>query len=413
MSKKVVIIGGGFGGLAAAKALNKADVEITLIDKTNHHLFQPLLYQVATAALSPGDIAAPIRGILRNQRNIRVIMGEVERIDTIKKQVYLDNDHFDYDYLIVSAGSCSSYYGKDEWEKFAIGLKTIPDALRIRENILLSFEKAERANEEKEIQKHMTLVIVGGGATGVEMAGAIAELSKQIMLRDFRRIDPYKTKIILLEASDRILSTFDPYLSSKAKIALEQLGVNVRLNTKVTNIDENGIWIGEELVETKSIIWVAGTMAPSLISSLNTETDRLGRVLVESDCSVRNYSSVFVIGDAALYIQDKKPLPAVAPVAIQQGKYVAKIIRAELSSKKRKPFKYRDNGNLATIGRAKAVLQVRKVKVSGFIAWIAWAFVHIIILIQFRNRYKVMAEWIWYYVTHRPGIRLITIKRES
>ncbi len=411
MSKKVIIIGGGFGGLTAAKALKNAGVEITLIDKTNHHLFQPLLYQVATAALSAGDIAAPIRGILRKQRNVRVIMRELDKIDAHKKQVYLDDDQFDYDYLIVSIGSCSSYYGKDEWEMFTLGLKTISDALRIRESILLSFEKAERAYDEKEIQKHMTFVIVGGGPTGVEMAGAIAEISKQTMLKDFRRIDPSRAKIILIEAFDRILSAFDPDLSSKGKTALEQLGVNVRLNTKVTNINENGVWIDEELIETTNIIWVAGTTIPSLIRSLNTETDRLGRVLIENDCSVKQHSDVFVIGDAALYIENKKPLPAVAPVAIQQGKYVAKIIRAELSSEKRTPFRYHDKGNLATIGRAKAVLQIGNIKVSGFIAWIIWAFVHIMALIEFRNRYKVMAEWIWYYLANRHGIRLVTTKR--
>lgn len=411
MSKKVIIIGGGFGGLTAAKALKNVAVEITLIDKTNHHLFQPLLYQVATAALSPGDIAAPIRGILSKQRNVRVIMGEVEKIDTDRKQVYLDNEQFDYDYLIVSIGSCSSYYGRDEWEEFTLGLKTISDALRIREGMLLSFEKAERAYDEREIQKYMTFVVVGGGPTGVEMAGAIAEISTQTMLKDFRKIDPSRTKIILIEAFDRILSAFDPSLSSKAKTALEQLGVNVRLGTKVTNINENGVWLDEELIETTNIIWVAGTTTPSLIGSLNTETDRAGRVLVESDCSVRNHPDVFVIGDAALYRNNKKPLPAVAPVASQQGKYAAKIIKADLSGKERLPFRYHDRGNLATIGRAKAVLQIGNIKVSGFTAWTIWAFVHIMALVEFRNRYKVMAEWIWYYLANRHGIRLVTTKR--
>ncbi len=411
MRKKVIIIGGGFGGLTTARALKNADVEITLIDKTNHHLFQPLLYQVAVGALSPGDIAASIRGILHKQRNVRVIMGEVEKINVKKKQVYLNDDQFDYDYLIVSIGSCSSYYGKDEWGKFTLGLKTISDALQIRESILLSFEKAERIYDEKEIQKHMTFVVIGGGPTGVEMAGAIAEISKQTMLKDFRRIDPSRTRIILIEAFDRILSAFDPDLSLKAKKALEKLGVSVRLNTKVTNINGNGVWINEELIEVTNIIWAAGNTTPHLIRSLNTDTDQLGRVLVESDCSVRNHPEVFVIGDAALYIENKKFLPAVAPVAIQQGKYVANIVRKELSSEKRKPFRYHDKGNLATIGRTKAVLQVGNIKISGFIAWIIWAFVHIMALIEFRNRYKVMAEWIWYYLANRHGIRLITTKR--
>jgi NADH dehydrogenase len=412
MSISVVIIGGGFGGLAAAKALKNADVKITLIDKTNHHLFQPLLYQVAAAALSPGDIATPIRGILRRQRNVRVILGEVERIDTEKQQVYLDNDYLSYDYLIVSTGTCTSYYGKDEWERFAVGLKTIPDALRIRENILLSFEKAERSYDEEEIQKHMTFVVIGGGPTGVEMAGAIAEISKQIMLKDFRRIAPYGSKIILIEALDRILPAFDPELSLKAKTSLEQLGVTVRLNTKVTNIDKNGVWLDKEIIETTNIIWVAGTKGPSLVSSLNTSQDPLGRVLVESDCSVRNHPEVFVIGDAALFITDDKPLPAVAPVATQQGKYIAKIIKAGVPMEKRKPFKYFDKGKLATIGRAKAVLEVGNIKISGLIAWIIWAFVHIMVLIEFRNRYRVMTEWIWSYLTMRQGVRLITARRQ-
>ncbi len=412
MSKRVIIVGGGFGGLTAAKALNKADVEITLIDKTNHHLFQPLLYQVATAALSAGDIAAPIRGILRKQSNARVIMGEVASIDVDRQRVYLDKDQFDYDYLIVSVGSCSSYFGNDAWGKFTLDLKTLADALRIRESILLSFEKAERADDERTIQQQMTFVVVGGGPTGVEMAGAIAEISKQTMLKDFRRIDPSRTKIILIEAFDRILAAFDPELSLKGKVALEQLGVNVRLNTKVTNIDQNGVWLDGELIETTSIIWAAGTTAPALIRSLKTDTDRSGRVLVESDCSVSNHPEVFVTGDAAACISNQRPLPAVAPVAIQQGKYVARTIRAELAGGKREPFRYHDKGNLATIGRAKAVLQIGNIKSSGFIAWVIWAFVHVMALIEFRNRYKVMSEWIWYYLVNRHGIRLVTARRD-
>ncbi len=394
--------------MTAAKGLKKADVSLTLIDKTNHHLFQPLLYQVATAALSPGDIAAPIRGILRKQKNVRVIMGEVTRIDTARKQVYLANSRFDYDYLICAIGSRNSYYGKDEWERFAPGLKTINDALKVRNRMLLSFEKAERAYDEKEVQQHMRFVIVGGGPTGVEIAGAIAEISKQTMLRDFRKIDPSRTEIILIEALDRILAAFDPELSAKAKVALEQLGVSVRLKARVTGIDANGIWVDGELIETKNIIWAAGTEAPPLIRSLNTETDDSGRVRVQGDCSLKNHPEVFVIGDAALFIEDSKPLPAVAPVAIQQGKYVAKIIRAGLATQKRKPFTYFDKGNLATIGRAKAVLEVGNIRVSGFIAWLVWAFVHIMVLIGFRNRYKVMSEWIWYYLTNSQGTRLIT-----
>ncbi len=412
MSKKVVIIGGGFGGLTAAKALKNTDVEITLIDKTNHYLFQPLLYQVATAALSAGDIAVPIRSILRKQRNVRVIMGEVENIDVNKKQVYLDDDQFDYDYLIVSIGLCTAFFGRDEWAKFTFGLKTIDDALRLRQNILCSFEKAERAHDEKEIQKCMTFAVIGGGPTGVETAGAIAEISKQTMLKDFRRIDPSRTKIILIEALDRILPIFDQDLSLKGKMALEQLGVDVRLNTKVTNIDENGVWIDKELIETANIIWVAGTTTPSLVKSLNTDTDRPGRVLVENDCSVRNYPEVFVIGDAAGFIENKKSLPAVAPVATQQGEYVAKAIRAKLSGDTVKPFRYHDKGNIAVIGRTKAVLQAHNIKVSGFVAWMVWAFVHIMVLIESRNRFRVMTEWIWTILTNKRGARFVSPKRD-
>jgi len=412
MKKRLIIIGGGFGGLTLAKALRYVEIEITLIDKTNHHLFQPLLYQVATAALSPGDIAAPIRGILGGQKNIRVIMGEVINIDTEKKKVFLRDEEFDYDYLVVSIGSRHSYFGKDEWEKFAPGLKTMSDALTIREKLLLSFEKAERAHNEKDIQKYITFVIVGGGPTGVEIAGAIAEISKKTMLRDFRKIDPSKTKIILIEAMDRILSNYDADLSEKGKIALEELGVNVLLNTKVTDINENGVKIGDEFIETQNVIWAAGITVPSLIKSLNTQLDRIGRVVVENDCSIKNHPEVFVIGDAALSLEKGKPLPGVAPVAIQQAKYVAKIISKDQPKEKRKTFKYFDKGNLATIGRAKAIMQVGKFKISGFVAWVAWVFVHILYLIGFRNRYKVLAEWIWYYITYRQGIRLITNKTD-
>jgi len=413
MSKKVVIIGGGFGGLTAAKALKNADVEITLIDKTNHHLFQPLLYQVATAALSPGDIAAPIRGIMRKQKNIRVILGEVERIDVDKKQVILNNHHYDYDYLIIATGSITSYYGKDEWEEFAPGLKTVSDALRIREGMLLSFEKAELTDDENEIQKYLTFVVVGGGPVGVEIAGAMAEISKQTMLKDFRRIDPSKTRIILIEAIDRILPVFNPDMSIKAKKALEQIGVDVQLNTKVTNIDEKGVWTQSGLIETANIVWAAGVKISSLMESLNTETDRMGRVLVDTDCSVKAHPEIFVIGDAAAFLRNSQPLPAVAPAATQQGRYVAKIIKDEIPAGQRKPFEFFDKGNLATIGRAKAVLEVHNIKISGIIAWIVWAVVHIAVLIGFRNRYKVMAEWIWYYLAKSHGIRLITNREGS
>jgi NADH dehydrogenase len=407
MSKRVVIVGGGVGGLTAAKALAGADVEITLIDRTNHHLFQPLLYQVASAVLAPSDIATPIREIIRNQKNVRVIMGEVVRFDVNGKKVYLKEGFYDYDYLVVATGVKNCYYGKDEWEKFTRELKTLADALCIREQILLSFEKAERSTSDEDVQKLMTFVIVGGGPTGVESAGALAELSRKAMRGDFRRIDPSRTRIILLEAMDRILCAFDPTLSIRAKTDLEQLGVEVRLNTKITNITDKGVWMHGELIETPNIIWTAGTMATSIIGSLVTRTNQFGRVFVKSDCSIENHPEVFVVGDASLFLQDGKPLPLLAPVAVQQGRYVASIIRKGLVHGKRSPFKYKDKGMVTVIGQNRAVLQANRFKLSGFPAWVAWVFVHIMVLVQFRNRYKVMAEWMRYYFTNRSGARLI------
>jgi NADH dehydrogenase len=411
MKKKVVIIGGGFGGLTAAKKLGKSDHEIILIDKTNHHLFQPLLYQVATAALSPADIAAPLRAILRNQRNTKVVMGEVTQIDINSKEVFMKESVIDYDYLIVSVGSQHSYFGKEDWGKYAPGLKTISDALSIRERVLMSFEKAERASTPAEVKKYTTFVVVGGGPTGVEIAGALAEIAKKTMLKDFRNIDPSKTKIILVEAGNYVLSSYDSTLSTKAKTSLEELGVIVLTNRKVNDINNVGVTIDDQLIETENIIWAAGNAIPNVVKSIGAATDRAGRVIVENDLSVPNNSEVFVIGDAALVLDENKiPLPGVCPVAIQQGNFVADIIRKEIPKEKRKAFKYFDKGSMATIGRARAIMQLGKIKISGFFAWVAWVFIHILYLIGFRNRYKVLAEWIWFYISRRNGIRLITNK---
>lgn len=358
---KVVIIGGGFGGLNAAKVLKKKDVDIKLIDKTNHHLFQPLLYQVATAALSPGDIAVPLRAILSNQKNVEVIMGEVTNVDRDNKLVYLKDDTLEYNYLIVASGASHSYFGNEHWEKHAPGLKTIKDALTIRERILLSFEKAERFIDKEDIDKYTTFVVVGGGPTGVEVAGAIAEISKKTMLKDFRKIDPSLTRIILAEGMPRILNTYDPDLSEKAKKSLEDLGVEVRVNTFVTEITENGVKLGDEFIETTNVLWGAGNKASSILKSLDTEIDKMGRVIVNNDCSIPGDSSVFVIGDAAAFFEtEEKTLPGVAPVAIQQGKYVAGIITKNYQSTERPVFNYFDKGNLATIGRARAIMQLKK-----------------------------------------------------
>lgn len=407
--KKVVIIGSGFGGLNAAKELKRANVKITLIDKTNHHLFQPLLYQVATAALSPGDIAAPIRAVLSTQKNVTVRMSEAIGVDQKNSKVILLDGEVEYDYLVIAAGARHSYFGNEKWEKYAPGLKTISDALLIRERILLSFETAEKLTDLKEIEKHMTFVIVGAGPTGVEMAGAIAEISRQTMLRDFRNINLLMTKIILIEAGNKVLSSYSEPLNRKAKEDLEKLGVIVKLNSTVTEINENGVKVGGEFIETPNIIWAAGNIASSLIESLDVERGKFGRAIVEKDCSIKSDPNIFVIGDAALFTGEQdQVLPGVAPVAIQQGRYVGKIIGKGISKEKRKPFKYFDKGNLATIGRAKAILQIGNLKLSGFIAWILWVFIHILYLIGYRNRYKVMAEWMWYYLTKRQGVRLIT-----
>lgn len=415
MRRKIIIIGGGFGGLTVAKSLKNSKHDILLIDKTNHHLFQPLLYQVATAALSPADIAAPIREILNKQKNVKVIMGEVTDINLDLKKVYMSNLTFDYDYLIIAVGSRHSYFGNDEWEKYAPGLKTINDALYIREKMLLSFEKAELLSDKKEIEKLLTFVIVGGGPTGVELAGAISEIAKRTMLKDFRNINPANTKIILVEASDRILPAFDPDLSMKAKHSLEKLGVKILLDSKVKLINEHGVQINSDFIETYNVLWAAGNKVQPLVEKLNhafkadrVQKDKSGRVIVEKDCSIKNYPDVFVIGDAALFIDNGRPLPGIAPVAIQQGKYVANIIKKNISKEQREPFKYFDKGIMATVGKVRAVAQIWKIKVNGLLAWLIWSFVHILYLIGFRNRYRVMAEWIWLYITNRNGIRLIT-----
>lgn len=411
-NKKLVIIGGGFGGLTLAKNLRNSNLDITLIDKTNHHLFQPLLYQVAAAALSPGDIAVPIRAELNGQKNVEVILGEVTNIDRVNKKVFTKEDTFDYDYLVIAIGNRHSYFGHNEWENYAPGLKTIRDALTIREKMLLAFEKAEKSfrnnTHRKEVNKYMTFIVVGGGPTGVEVAGAVAEIAKKSLLKDFRHINTADAKIILVEGMDRILLPYDEELSKKAKETLEKMGVEVILNSMVEEVTENGVKLKNKFIESTNVIWAAGNEVSSLLKTLNSETDKAGRVKVESDCSLPGDPNVFVIGDAALFIENGKPLPGVAPVAMQQGKYLSKILKSHISQDKREPFSYFDKGKLATIGRAKAIMQLGRFKLTGFSAWLVWALVHIAFLINFRKRYRVMTEWIWYYITFRNGIRLIT-----
>lgn len=406
--KKIVIIGAGFGGLTAAKVLAKFNFDITIIDKTNHHVFQPLLYQVATTALSPADIATPIRSVFSKNKNVKVLLGEVREIKREKRKVLFNGSELDFDYLIVATGSRHSYFGKDEWEKFAPGLKTMNDALKIREKILLSLEAAEKEVDPVKRQKYLNFVIIGGGPTGVELAGAISEIVNKNVLPDFRNITASMTKVYLIEALPRILSSYPDNLSARALQDLKKLEVEVILNQKVSEINDHGVKVGDRFIESSNVLWAAGNQSSSLIKSLNTEIDRAGRAVVKDDLSIKEDDKIFVIGDAAA-IKNKKGeyLPAIAPVAMQQGRYVARIIAKNLTGNSRKAFKYNDKGTMATIGKAKAVGVVKGIKLSGLIAWLAWSFVHIAYLIGFRNRLRVMVEWIWYYITNRPGIRLI------
>ncbi|MBE0572074.1 MAG: NAD(P)/FAD-dependent oxidoreductase [Ignavibacteriaceae bacterium] len=406
--KKVVIIGGGFGGLTAAKELAKKDFNITVIDKTNHHLFQPLLYQVATAALSPADIAIPIRSIFSKNKNVEILLGEVQSINKENKKVYFNGSEIEFDYLIVATGSRHSYFGKDEWEKYAPGLKTLNDALKIRENILLSLETAEKEKDSVRRQKYLNFVIIGGGPTGVELAGAISEIVNQNLITDFRNIDASMTKVYMIEALPNILSSYPESLSNRALEDLKNLQVEVILNEKVTDINENGVKVGNRFIETKNILWAAGNQTLPLIKTLGTETDRLGRVIVNDNLSINEDNNIFVIGDAAAFKNKKgENLPAIAPVAIQQGRFVAKLITEGLIGKPHKKFIYKDRGTMATIGKAKAVAVIKGFKLSGLIAWLAWSLIHVLFLISFRNKLRVMSEWIWHYITNRPGIRLI------
>lgn len=413
MKKKVIILGAGFGGLTAAKNFGDTEFDVTIIDKTNHHLFQPLLYQVATAALSPSDIAVPIRSPLSGYKNIKVIMDEVVSIDKINRSVMLKNSEsvLKFDYLIVAVGARHSYFGKNDWEQIAPGLKTLTDALVIREKIIEALELAEKENNNELMKKYLTFVIVGGGPTGVELAGAIAEIAKETMIKDYKNFKPEDTKVILIEAADRILPSFDKKLSEQAKKDLEQMGVEVKLHTKVENVSEDGVFTNNGFISSKTIIWAAGNQASPLLNSLDAELDRAGRVIVNKDCSLPNHPEIFIIGDAAHFEDENgNVLPGVAQVAIQQGKFVSEIIKNEIPFDKRPIFKYIDKGTMATIGKAKAVAEIKGFKLTGLLAWLAWSFVHIFFLIGFRNRFRVMIEWIWYYITKKHGTRLIVGK---
>lgn len=407
---KVVIIGGGFGGLNAAKSLKNAAVDILIIDKTNHHLFQPLLYEVATAALSPGEIAIPIREILRSQKNATVLMGDVVSIDKNKKQVVLDNgDHFLFDYLIVAVGARHSYFGNNQWEPFAPGLKTIENAIDIRQHILLSFEKAERlAGSDADISKYLNFVVIGGGPTGVEMSGAIAAIAYKTLFQNFRKIKPENSKIFLVEATPYILPVYSSKLSLRAKKDLEELGVHVIVGKKVTNITNEGVQVEDQFIPSINVIWAAGNQASPLLQTLEVPLDRQGRAIVEPDLTIPDSPHIFVIGDAAHALgKEGKPLPGVATTAIQEAKYVAKIICHFTPKEKRAPFKYFDKGSMATIGKSRAVVSMGKIQFAGFLAWLTWCFIHIVYLVGFRNRLSVMMRWIYVFFTGGRGVRLI------
>jgi NADH dehydrogenase len=406
--KRVVIIGGGFGGLYAARALRRAPVDITLVDRRNFHLFQPLLYQVATASLSPGDIASPLRNILRRQSNVRVWLAEAKSIDVARRTVTLEDGALDYDWLILATGATHAYFGHAEWERFAPGLKSIEDAFAMRRRFLLAFEQAEREPDPAVRRTLTSFVIVGAGPTGVELAGAMAEIAQKVMPREFRAIDTRATRVVLLEGADRVLPGYPPGLSTKARRQLEKLGVEVRTSALVTRIEDDAVLIGDERLLARNVFWAAGVAASPLGATLGVPLDRAGRVLVGPDLAIPGHPEVFVIGDLAHATRDTGMVPGVAQGAMQGGRFVARAIDADLADRQRGVFRYRDKGSLATIGRAAAVADFGWLRVSGFFAWAVWVFVHILYLIGFRNRILVMLQWAWAYLTYQRGIRLIT-----
>ena len=408
----VVIVGGGFGGLYAAQTLAGQPVHVTLVDRRNYHLFQPLLYQVATAGLSPGEIAAPIRAILRRAPNVQVTMAEVTAIDVEARRVHLEHGALSYDYLILAPGSTHSYFGHDEWASDAPGLKTIEDALEIRKRILSAYELAERESNPAVRQALLTFAVVGGGPTGVELAGAIAEIARQTLRHDFRTIDPAQSRVVLIEAGPRILSGFPPDLSQSAVRQLEALGVQVRTNAMVTQITPDAVHIGDEVVPARTTMWAAGVAASPLAKSLGVALDRAGRVTVAPDLTLPGHPEVYVVGDLALFTHQPgwkgKPLPGVAPVAIQEGRSAARNILRTVAGEPRRAFRYFNRGNLATIGRAAGVGEVWKLHLSGLLAWVSWLVVHIYFLIGFENRLLVLIRWAWAYFSYQRGARLIT-----
>lgn len=414
--RNIVIIGGGFGGLSAARKLKNIDACVTLIDRKNYHLFQPLLYQVATGSLSSADISSPLRSILSGQNNSEVILGEVIDIKTESRTVILNDGEIGYDELVLATGSSHHYFGHDEWEALAPGLKTVEDAIAIRRKILIAFEAAERINKSDRIRSLLTFIVVGGGPTGVELAGALAEIARETMKGDFRRIDPSEARIILLEGTDRILGTYPESLSQKARKSLENLGVSIRTGCMVTNIEAGKVFINtgkyDEEIPCETILWAAG-VKPSPLNTVisrefNLETDKAGRIPVTDRLHLENDEHVFIIGDMARVLDSKgEPLPGVAPVARQQGAYIAKLLKNRLKGKTIEPFRYRDYGNMATIGRSHAVADLKRIRLSGWFGWIMWLFVHLMYIVEFENRVLVFIQWGWNYVTKGRSNRLI------
>jgi NADH:quinone reductase (non-electrogenic) len=409
MPPHVIIVGGGFGGLYAARALRRAPVDVTVVDRRNHHVFQPLLYQVAMAALSPGDIASPIRWILRHQSNVDVVLADVRAVDAAQRRLILADGALSYDYLILASGATHAYFGHQEWQKTAPGLKTLEDALDIRRRVLMAFERAERETDPVKRQSLLTFVMIGGGPTGVEMAGALAEISRQSLARDFRHIDPTSARVLLLEAGPSVLATFPEDLREAARADLVRLGVDVRTGSPVTDVMPGRVVVGNDVIHAATILWAAGIAASPLGATLGVPLDRAGRVLVQPDLTIPGHRDVFVIGDlASLAGADGKPLPGVAQVAIQMGRHAARNIQRAVEGQPYRAFEYNDLGNMATIGRASAVADLGRLHLKGYVGWLAWVFVHILNLIGFRNRLVVMVQWAWSYFSFQRAVRLIT-----
>lgn len=417
--EQVVILGGGFGGLSAARALKRAPVDVTLIDRCNFHLFQPLLYQVATGSLSPANISGPLRQVLKHNKNTTVLLGEAVDIDPANHQVILSDGAIGYDTLIVATGSSHQYFGHDEWEQFAPGLKTVEDATEMRSRILLAFEAAERETDPEKLKEWMTFVIVGAGPTGAELAGALGEIANDTLKHDFRRINPTEARIILVEGTDRVLPTYPPKLSEAARKMLERLKVTVRTGAMVTDVKAHSVTIKSgdhtEIIPTRTILWAAGVLASplglALAKRLSVKTDRAGRVIVDPDMTIPGHPEIFVIGDLSSFThQTGKPLPGVAQPAIQQGRYVAKVIERRLRGEKMPPFRYFDKGNLATIGRGAAVADLNFMTLAGLPAWLVWIFIHLMYIVEFQNRLLVFLQWMWLYITFDRAARLITGK---